>query len=408
MRFELKMAIRHLRAGGSQTVLIVGGVAVAVTLVIFVNGLIRGVQKELTDRITGSLPHVTVEAPEMVPRRPVDMAQRYPDAAVAWDVQKRPHQRDTIDDWCDAARELQQLPHVRAVSPGVTGQAILSSAGKEVGVRVQGAIPEWYDQVVNISDDLLYGTFLTMGTDDVIIGYKLQEELGVELGERVRISTGFARDDTLRVAGIIETGQDSIDEGWAFVQLRTAQSIFETSTSVTQFAITLDKLFAADGVADRIDRSLGLDAESWSQQNPNFVNALRAQSSSNFMISAFSLIAAAFAIASVLIVSVLKRSSEIGILKAMGASSRQILTIFTLEGLGIALVGTALGAAAGTTLILLLRQIPEPVSVPGQTPEPLLPTMITPGIVLGTMLVAGIITVAASVWPARRAAQMDP
>ncbi len=90
MRFELKMAIRHLRAGGSQTVLIVGGVAVAVTLVIFVNGLIRGVQKELTDRITGSLPHVTVEAPEMVPRKPVDIAQRYPDATVAWNVQKRP------------------------------------------------------------------------------------------------------------------------------------------------------------------------------------------------------------------------------------------------------------------------------------------------------------------------------
>ncbi len=247
-----------------------------------------------------------------------------------------------------------------------------------------------------------------MGTDDVIIGYKLQEELGVELGERVRISTGFARDDILRVAGIIETGQETIDAGWAFVQLRTAQSIFETSTSVTQFSVTLDKLFAADGVADRIDKSLALDAESWSQQNPNFVNALRAQSSSNFMISAFSLIAAAFAIASVLIVSVLKRSSEIGILKAMGASGRQILTIFTLEGLGIALVGTAVGAAVGTTLILLLRQIPEPVSVPGQTPEPLLPTIVTPGIVLGTMLVAGIITVIASVWPARRAAQMDP
>lgn len=408
MSFELKLALRHLRSGGSQTVLIIAGVAMAVTLVIFINGLIRGVQTELTDRITGSLPHVTVEAPELRPHTPRDMQSRFPDSCIGYNVQKRPNQRDTIDDWCDAESELKLMPHVRAVSPAVDGQAILSSAGKEVGVRMQGAIPERYDRIVNITEDLVYGEFLTMGTGDVIIGYKLQEDLGVELGERVRVSTGFGQQDTLRIVGIIETGQDSIDDGWAFVELRTAQSLFATGTSVTQFAVTLDDIFTADTVADRIDVSLGLDATSWSQKNPNFLNALRAQSSSNYMISAFSLLAAAFAIASVLIVSVLKRSSEIGILKAMGARGKQILTVFTLEGLGIATIGTALGATVGTTLILALRQIPEPVRVPGQEAESLLPAIITPGIVIGTMLIAGIITVAASVWPARQAAGLDP
>ncbi len=404
----MRLAIRHLRAGGSQTLLIVGGVAMAVTLVIFISGLIGGVQQRIVRDITGSLPHVTVQAPELQPRLPTDIDTRHPDAEVFFDIGRRTYQREKIDQWQTVEEELRLFPHVVAVSPGVTGQGIASFGGKDAGVRVQGAIPARYDRIVNIAEDAVAGDFMSLASGDCAIGYRLAEDLGVELGDRLRLTSGVGRQEVLRVTCLVSTGQESVDNGWVFVPLRTAQSLFALGTSVSAFSIRLDELFVAERVAAQMTASLGLDAQSWIEQNPRIVNALRAQSSSSTIISLFSLVAAGFAISSVLIVSVLKRSREIGILKAMGARSRQILIIFTLEGLGIAVLGSGTGALLGSGLILGLRRIVTPPASPGQSPEPLLPGILTPTLVIGAVAAAVIVTIAAAALPARRAASLDP
>ena len=408
VRFELRLAIRHLRAGGSQTLLIVGGVAMAVTLVIFISGLIGGVQRRIVRDITGSLPHITVEAQELEPRLPRDIDARFPGAQVFFDLGRRTYQREKIDQALTLEEELRLFPHVVAVSPGVTGQGIASFGNKDAGVRVQGAIPARYDRIVSIAEDQLAGDFLSIAVGQCAMGYRLAEELGLELGDRIRLTSGVGRQEVLRVTCLVSTGQENVDDGWVFVPLRTAQSLFALGTSVSAFSIRLDELFMADEVAAQMETSLGLNARSWVEQNPGIVNALRAQSSSSAIISIFSLVAAGFAISSVLIVSVLKRSKEIGILKAMGARSRQILIVFTLEGLGIAVAGSALGALVGSGLILGLRLITQPSLSPGQEPQPLLPGVLTPALIIGAVTAALVVTVVAAALPAKQAAALDP
>ena len=408
MRFELSLAWRHLRAGGSQTVLIVFGVAVACTLVIFISGLIFGVQRRIVTDITGSLPHIVVKAPDQTPRVPNTLAGVADNALIATDIKNRPVQKTELDQWRTLEEEIVRFPHVVEVSPGVSGQAIAWHAGKEVSVRVLGAIPERQDRIVHISDDVVEGEFLNLQTGEVVMGFKLAANLRVALGDRLRLSSGDGNTMVLRVAGIVNTGQDSVDDNWVFMTLRSAQTFFQTGTAVTSFSITLNDLFAAQPVANELEMALGVKAESWMEQNGRTLNGLRAQSATSIMISVFSLLAAGFAISSVLIVSVLKRSREIGILKSMGARRQQILLIFTLEGLGIAIIGSTLGALIGTGLILGLRQIPQPVRIPGRTPDSLLPGIVTPELVAITLLAAILITVVASVLPARKAALLDP
>jgi lipoprotein-releasing system permease protein len=126
------------------------------------------------------------------------------------------------------------------------------------------------------------------------------------------------------------------------------------------------------------------------------------------MISAFSLIASSFAIASVLIVSVLQKSKQIGILKSIGATRKQILGIFTLEGLGIALAGSTTGAILGTLIVYLISLPRQRTARPGHAPDQLFPVAIMPEYILGAMLAAILSTLIAALFPARRAAKMNP
>jgi lipoprotein-releasing system permease protein len=408
IRFEAELAWRHLRAGGSQTLLIIAGVAVAVTLVVFISGIITGVQRRFVTTIIGSSPQVVVRAPEITPR----VASRLPgvpaDVPVIGQVLPRARARTELTDWLALQQELRRLPQVRAVAPGVSGQAILIFRGREAGVRVSGAPPEEQDQIVHLTDKLILGSYLSLGLAEAVIEYPQAEALGIGLGDRIRLVASGGRSATYRVAGIVDVGQAFGGVSSVYVTLRAAQGLFGTGTAVTAFSLALDDIFAADRVADQIEAAFPVDAESWIRENPLLANAFRAQNAMTLLISGFSLLAAGFATASVLIVSVLKRSREIGILKSMGAHRRQVILIFSCEGAGIALLGTTVGAALGSGLIVAFRQIPQPVRVPGQAPDPLLPGIIDPLVLALAVGATILVTIIASVLPARQAANLDP
>jgi len=402
--FELRLALRHLKAGGWQTVLILGGVGMAVTLVIFITGLITGLQEDLVNRVAGSTAHVIVEAPERAPQVAYEAGE---DTLVVSKRQQRVWQPDTIDDCRCLEARLRTFKHVTAVSPSVSGQALITRAGREFSVQVVGADPGKQDKISRVSEDLLEGSYLALDSDEAVIGYDLRQDLNVQLGDRVRVTTAGGDTATYRVAGVFYTGQQQVDQSTVYVTLRAGQTLFGTGTMVTRMSLKVDDVFLANQVADAIASAMDLDVDTWMRQNPNLLDAIEGQNRSVTLISAFSLIASGFAIASVLIVSVLKRSKEIGILKAIGARGRQILLVFTLESLMVGVGGATLGALAGTGLILLIQSVLVPSRIPGAPPEQVLPGIVNATIVIRAMVAAIIITLIAGVTPARRAANLD-
>jgi lipoprotein-releasing system permease protein len=153
---------------------------------------------------------------------------------------------------------------------------------------------------------------------------------------------------------------------------------------------------------------LDCEAKSWSSEFPNFVTSLQAQSASAYLISGFTLVASSFAIASVLIVSVQRKAKQIGTLKSIGARGSQILLVFLLEGLGIAVAGSAMGAVAGIAVVFLLSLPKQAVVRVGGNSESLFPLMLDPLYILAAMGAATTATVLAAVLPARSAAKMNP
>jgi lipoprotein-releasing system permease protein len=252
---------------------------------------------------------------------------------------------------------------------------------------------------------LIAGKYVGLAADEVVIDYELAKDLSVSVGDRVRVTSSTGSTESLSIAGIYSRGQG---RGGAYVTLRTGQSLFGMGNSVNVILVKVNDIFGSDEVADRIQSLLPYEARSWSREFPSFVSSLTVQAASAYLISAFSLIASSFAIASVLIVSVLRKSKQIGILKSIGATRSQILRVFTLEGLVIALAGSIAGASIGALMVYLLSLPLQKTARPGHAPDQLFPVAILPAYIFGAVLAAIISTLVAAWFPAKRAAQMNP
>jgi len=403
-RFETTLALRHLLTGRGQTVLTIGAVAAGVIVIIFLTALIFGVRLKLTNMLTESIPHVTVKVRETEPV-PLSELQDLASAMSSSRIEKQAPQLKYIDDWQHVVDVIRTIPNVRVVLPAIQGQGFASKGANPIGVTITGADPEVQDQVSPVTKDLIAGKYVGLASDEVVIDYELAKDLAVSVGDRIRVNSSAGNSESMTVAGIYSRGQG---RGGAYVTLRTGQSLFGMGNSVNVVLVKVNELFGSDKVANQIQNLVPYEARSWSREYPSFVSSLTVQTASAYLISAFSLIASSFAIASVLIVSVLRKSKQIGILKSIGATRSQILRVFALEGLGIAVAGSVCGAAIGVLIVYLISLPVQSTARPGHPPEQLFPVAILPFYIFGAMISAVLATVVASWFPARQAAKMNP
>ena len=403
-RFETTLALRHLVTGRGQTVLTIGAVAAGVIVIIFLTALIFGVRLKLTNMLTESIPHVTVKVRETEPV-PLSELQDLESRMSSSRIEKQAPQLKFIDDWQHVVDVIRTIPNVRVVLPAIQGQGFASKGANPIGVTITGADPEEQDQVSPVTKDLIAGKYVGLASDEVVIDYELAKDLAVSVGDRIRVNSSAGNSESMTVAGIYSRGQG---RGGVYVTLRTAQSLFGMGNSVNVVLVKVNELFGSDKVANQIQNLVPYEARSWSREYPSFVSSLTVQTASAYLISAFSLIASSFAIASVLIVSVLRKSKQIGILKSIGATRSQILRVFALEGLGIAVAGSVCGAAIGVLIVYLISLPVQSTARPGHKPEQLFPVAILPFYIFGAMISAILATLVASWFPARQAAKMNP
>lgn len=404
MRFEATLAYRHLRYSPGQSLLTILTVAVAVTVMIFINSLILGLQNRILRDQIGSLPHVTVK---MAERQPAALAELPGGSGFRGSsIEKQAIQRVDIQQPDLLEEQLMKFQGVTAAVSAVRGQAFVIRGQKRYGVTVAGSVPFRYERIVSLQENMIAGRWLDITAEEVVLGFRLADDLGVKVGDRIRLQSSEGISQTFRIAGMFDTGLNSLDQGQVFVTLRAAQDLFATGRDVSSVNLKLSQPFLANDLADRIAGALGYKSESWMREQAQIVNAFNAQNSSRLMISGFSLLASAFGIASVLIVSVLQKSKQIGILKSIGARDRQLMLVFTLEGLFIAVLGASLGAFSGSLLLRALMGIKQ-VARFGKA-NTLFPVTFDANVFLGAMGAAVLATLVASILPAWRAARMNP
>jgi lipoprotein-releasing system permease protein len=393
MWVESTIAMRFLREGRAQTTLIVVGIAVGVSVIVFITALIQGLQSNIIERTLGTQAHIKVEAPDEVNR-----LVPLPQGTAQLVLETRRAQRlRSINNWQQVQAELDALPGVKAVSPVVSGPAFARRGNSVESVALVGMDPVRYQRIIPLGEDIIAGT-LRVGAGDAVIGSLLANDLGVRVGDKFRLEAGAGREAQLNIAGIFELGVRELDQRYVYLDLKQTQSLLDLPGGVTVIDLTVDDLFGADAIATRIAQLTGLKAESWMQSNAQLMNALSSQSLSTAMISFFVAVSVAFGIASVLSISVVQRTREIGILRAMGTRRGQMLKVFLVQGAVLGFGGSALGAGAGYGLVWVFNTFgPKLFYIPV---APILVPM-----AMGLATLTG--TLAAAV-PARRAAHLDP
>lgn len=393
MWIEWTIATRFLREGRSQSILIVVGIAVGVAVIVFLTALITGLQANIIERTLGTQAHIRVQPPEEVNR-----ILPAPAGSTLLVLESRRAQRlRSINNWQQVRDVLDVLAPVTAVSPLISGPAFARRGEALQSVALVGIDPGRYQRIVPLRERIVAGAF-RIGAGDTIIGSQLARDLGMRVGDKLRLDGGQGREAVLTVAGIFELGVRELDARYVYLDMKQAQSLLDLPGAATVIDLRVRDIFTARDVAARIARLTGLKAESWMETNAQLMNALRSQSLSTRMISVFVALSVALGIASVLSVSVIQRTREIGILRAMGTGRWQMLRVFLIQGALFGLAGSLLGCAAGYGLAGAFNAFgPKLFSIP-----------IAPSLPAAAAALATLTGILAAAVPARRAAALDP
>jgi lipoprotein-releasing system permease protein len=386
------LAIRFLRDSRGQTILILLGITIGVAVIVFITALISGLQANTIARTLGTQAHITLRSPDEINR-----------IAPAGDAMQllledpRPQRLRSINNWQDILSLLDSDPVLTAVSPIASGPAFALRGNARRSVALIGMVPERYLRVIPIDRNMTAGAF-EPAADRLVIGSRLARDLGVQPGDRVRIDGGNGRTVTADVAGIFELGVRELDERYVYMDLKQVQTLIDLPGGITSIDLTVADIFDADAIAARIGRLTGLKSESWMETNAQLMNALSAQALSTTMIRFFVALSVAFGIASVLSVSVVQRTRQIGILRAMGAHQKQMLLVFVIQGALLGLIGAVTGGICGGALVMMFSTFG-----PG-----LFEVSVTFELLAGTIALATVVGALAASQPARHAARLNP
>lgn len=395
--FEWLLALRFLKEGRMQSWLILAGVTGGVAIIIFLTQLINQLQNDIVDRVLSVQPHISLRPTEEQVKR-----LTLTDTHTAARIQQRGQRLRSIDQWENFAHLAKQTPGVQAVSALATGPVFIRNNLVSQSVAIMGIIPKDYLQVVDMKRYLVQGQF-QLQSDQVVIGTDLAKDLGIALNDRVQIINEAGIVQNLTIVGIFDVNHKDLNKHWVFVPLRIAQSILNIPGGVSSIDLKVTHLFQAQTIANRLARQTGLKVESWMETNAGLLNALDNQTVTNGLIRFFIVIIVALGIASVLVVSVVQKQKEIGILRAMGATQQQILRIFLLQGAIFGSLGSILGISLALGLLTLFALLYKP---PDGTL--LFTATLNPYIAMMASLLAMIVGMLAAWLPARRAARMDP
>jgi lipoprotein-releasing system permease protein len=374
----LTIAVRFLRSGAGQTALITAGMAVAVSIQVFVGLLIGSLQQSLVDRTVRNSPQITITSATEVA---------------------------TLRDWSRLEQDIRATGLAKAISPTASGSAVTRTLDNEYPLLLRGLHIDEADPIYKIKSNTYAGTPYP-GAREVLIGRELAAELKAGVGDKLTILTPNSLETVFTIVGLYDLGTAAINKSWVITHMRTVQQLYGYASRITSLDISVADVFAADSISWVISRELNnpdLKIDNWKDQNQQLLGALRSQGMSSAIIQVVIIASVVIAIASVLAISVLQKSRQLGILKAMGIRDLDASLIFIWQGFLLGIVGSALGVAMGLGLLYAFNYFAR-----DSGGVPTIPIYLDYGFLVISWLIALAASTLAGFVPARRSLRLNP
>lgn len=378
MTLPFKIAVRFLKSSKGQTALIALGIAVGVSVQIFIGSLIQGLQKSLINKTIGNSSQITISS---------NTDDRF------------------IKDYSEIINKIKTSDN-RIINISVASDvpALVNEDEKNYSVLVRGMNIEDSDKIYNIKKRIYEGRE-PKSELETIIGKELQQELGAKIRDKLQIITNSGEINELTITGFYNLNVASINKSWMITTLETSQRIFSLDNRITGIEMQVNEVFKADEIASKLIPTLdnNFKVDNWKAQNAELLSGLNGQSISSIMIQVFVLISVSLAIASILAITVIQKSKQIGILKAMGIKDRSASLIFLFQGLLLGVMGAILGVLLGLLLGVVFTKF---ALNPDGTP--VVDLYIDYGFIALSAIIALISATVASLIPAKRSSKLNP
>jgi lipoprotein-releasing system permease protein len=391
------ISIKYLFSGRKERMIsLIGGISVVglalgVASLIIVLSVMNGFDSEIREKIIGTYSHVVVTS---------DMGIKENDGLL---------------------EQLGSFPGVKSVSPFVTGQAIVRRQGRVTGILLKGIDPLGESEVTSV---ITYsGNKATeLGSDTIVLGSELMKNEFIVPGDTIELILPYSALDVekakLTVIGSFTSGRYDYDSNIGIVSINTAQKMFRMKEEITGVGMKAEDGMKANILRDSLREELGYpySIKSWMDLDRNLVTALAVEKKMMFIILTIIVMVACFNIASSLIMMVMEKTRDIGILKAIGANSSGIRSVFLFLGVMIGTLGTASGAFLGMYISARINIIADLVEK--MTGVPLFPSDVyyfteipvktSSSDVFTVIMVAAALTLTAGMYPAWKASRLDP
>jgi lipoprotein-releasing system permease protein len=395
MGYRLKVGLNYIFGRRKEkfisliSVISIIGVATGVCALIIVIGVMSGFDTELRDKIIGTSSHIVVD------------------------------KLGGLDDSTDAMSIISSVPGVIACAPFINTQALLADHDRLSSVVVRGIDPQLEAQVTDVAKYIKSGSLNLDDGNKIIIGSGIAEQLALKVGDEISLisaakqkkkTLGRMQENNYTISGIFTSGMYDFDTGVVFISLNNAKIFFENPILVSGISVKVNDIYAAEKIKKKIQDKLGFPyfTRTWMDINRNLFNALKLEKTAMFVILTLIVLVAALNIASTMIMMVMEKTKDIGILKTIGATNQSIRLIFTMVGLSLGIMGTMLGTAGGLFCAYLLKtykfiKLPEDVYYIST-----LPVRIEGSEIIWITAAAVFISLCATFYPAYQASKLDP
>lgn len=376
------------------------GIMLGVMVLITVLSIMNGFEKELRDKILGVVAHVTVSGTN-----------------------------GQLSDWAAQLERLRDADHVIGAAPYVQKQVMLTNGNQMRAVMLQGIDPAQQGQVSDVDFKMLEGSFFNLKPREygIVLGVEVASGLGVIPGDKVTVIVPqvqvtpagvLPRVRRFTVVGVYQIGHPEYDGMTGFIELGDASRLFKLGEDVGGIRLKLDDLFAAQGLQADLQRSLGNDFKvtDWSEEHGSLFRAVRMERIAMTMILFLVVCVALFNLVASLMMAVNDKEADIAILRTFGMPGRRVMRIFMIQGSIIGVFGTLVGVALGVLLSLNISAVMAflettfgfKVFSADLFYISEIPSDLRWENVIWITIAALIASVLATVYPARRAAQIQP
>ncbi|KYH30419.1 ABC transporter permease [Clostridium colicanis] len=377
MLTSFKIASRFLRKSKIQTLIIIMGIAIGVSVQIFIGLLSQGLDKSLLSKVAGSFVHINITS-----------------------------SKGSIESWEDIERKIKAVDkNINIVSPVIEHNAFINTNNKKQNIQVRGFLPQDLNTLYDMKNKIYEGKMISK-SGQALIGKDLGDKLGLKIGDKINVVNFQGKNVEVIVVGFYNLGAVKLNSIWVITDLKTAQDIADSGNKITSFELSTNDAYNADNIANNIKNSIknnDLKIENWKDQNKLIASAIIGQKICSVIIQFFVLLASVLSIMSILNISVVQKYKQIGILKAMGIKDGSAALIFLLQAFILGLIGTAVGVLL--TLLYIKGFNRYIVTSDG---KPIVDIIINNRFIIISSLIAVVASTLAAVFPAIKSLKLTP